>query len=479
MKLQRAIGQTSQILLLYVQDATVSTGAGLANVVGSTVSYTWFHNNQISVSTGTASTAGTTGTYSTSAWVMISSSAALGWYQFGAPDGVFATGDSVGIHFYVSSGPNAIMAPLPVEIELVRDNPLQFSSSKVFLAHTSTSPANVVQIQTSSAATAGNGISLVSTQALTYTVNVSAWANSTVVATSSGVVDVNLVNIWNKSAVTSNPGILTVSTQSLVGITVSTQSLVGITTAANVIQVYSSPVVTSASGQFLVSTQSLSGIVVSTQNLTGITTAANVIQVYSSPVVTSASGQFRVSTQAIDKGGYGVTTNADKLNYDITSTYGSALVTSGAGILNVSTQTLAGAGSGDIISIYGAPIVTSGAGILNVSTQKIDKGGYGVTTNADKGGYGVTTNADKTGYSLTAGERASIMDVINTTVVGESYRVVSTEASITQLMYEVLGNLTSFANSGTIRALGSVTSGVVAATYLYDSTTPSAITRIS
>ncbi len=251
------------------------------------------------------------------------------------------------------------------------------------------------------------------------------------------------------------------------GITVSTQSLVGITTAANVIQVYSSPVVTSASGQFLVSTQSLSGIVVSTQNLTGITTAANVIQVYSSPVVTSASGQFRVSTQAIDKGGYGVTTNADKLNYDITSTYGSALVTSGSGILNVSTQTL-GAASGDLVTIYGQPVVTSGAGILRVSTQAIDKGGYGVTT-----------NADKTGYTLTAADKAGIMTVINTTVVAESYRVVSTEATIPQLMYEVLGNLTSFANSGTIRAMGSVTSGVVAATYLYDSTTPSAITRIS
>ena len=416
MKLQRAIGQTSQILLLYVQDATVSTGAGLANVVGSTVSYTWFHNNQISVSTGTASTAGTTGTYSTSAWTMISSSLALGWYQFGAPDGLFSTGDSVGIHFYVSSGPNTIMAPLPVEIELVRDNPLQFSTSKVFLAHTSTSPANITQALAQPIVTSGAGILNVSTQSL------------------SGIV---------------------VSTQSLAGIVVSTQSLANITTFANVIAVYGTAIVTSAGGQLQVSTQAVdkTGYLVNVTSFSNaITTNANVLQAYGSAIVTSASGQFRVSTQSLS--GIVVSTQTiDKTGYDVTSFYGTAAVTSAGGILNVSTQTLA-AGAGDIISVYGTPIVTSGAGIINVSTQKIDKGGYGVTTNADKGGYGVTTNADKTAYSLTAAERAAIMDVINTTVVAESYRVVSTEATGTQLIYEILGNLTSFANSGSIRALG-------------------------
>jgi len=372
---------------------------------------------------------------------MISSSLALGWYQFGVPDGVFSTGDSVGIHFYVSSGPNTIMAPLPVEIELVRDNPQQFSSSKTFLAYTSTSPANITQAVGQPIVTSGAGILNVSTQAI------------------------------DKGGY----GVTTVSA--------------AVTTNANLLQIYGTAAVTSAGGQLQVSTQSLAGIVVSTQSLVGITTAANVIQVYGSAVVTSASGQFRVSTQAIDKGGYGVTTNADKggygvttnadkSGYDVTTFYSTAAVTSGAGILNVSTQTLA-AGAGDIITIYGQPIVTSGAGILRVSTQPIDKGGYGVTTNADKGGYGVTTNADKTGYTLTAADKAGIMTVINTTVVAENYRVVSTEATLPQLMYEVLGNLTSMTNSGTVKLLGSVTSGSLVATYLYDSTTPSAITRIA
>jgi len=440
MKLQRAIGQTSQILNLFVQDGSVSTGAGIANIPATTVSYTWFHNTQAAVSTGTGVSTASIGTYTSGAWTQISSSLALGWYQFGIPDGALATGDCVGLHLYVSTGAFA-MVPLPIEIELVRDNPLQFTTSKVYLAYTSTSPANITQAVGQPIVTSGAGILNVSTQAI------------------------------DKGGY----GVTTVSA--------------AVTTNANLLQIYGTAAVTSAGGQLQVSTQSLAGIVVSTQSLVGITTAANVIQVYGSAVVTSASGQFRVSTQAIDKGGYGVTTNADKggygvttnadkSGYDVTTFYATAAVTSGAGILNVSTQTLA-AGAGDIITIYGQPIVTSAAGILRVSTQPIDKGGYGVTTNADKGGYGVTTNADKTGYTLTAADKAGIMTVINTTVVAENYRVVSTEATLPQLMYEVLGNLTSMTNSGTVKLLGSVTSGSLVATYLYDSTTPSAITRIA
>jgi len=142
LKLQRAIGQTSQILNLFVQDGSVSTGAGLANIPATTVSYTWFHNNQAAVSTGVAVSTASMGTYTSGAWTQISSSLALGWYQFGLPDGALAIGDAVGIHFYVSTGAFP-MVPLPVEIELVRDNPQQFSSSKTFLAYTSTSPSNI------------------------------------------------------------------------------------------------------------------------------------------------------------------------------------------------------------------------------------------------------------------------------------------------------------------------------------------------
>lgn len=215
MKLQRVIGTTSQILNVFVQDATVSTGAGLANIIGSSVSYSWFHNNQAAVSTGTASTAGAMGTYSTSAWVQVSSSNALGWYQFGAPDGLWATGDAVGIHFYGAPS----MAPLPVEVELTRTNDQQFTSSTVF------SSTNIVQSVTNA----------VSTQTLV------------------GTTFANVVQLYSQAAVTSASGILNVSTQTID----KTGYSLGGTTMANIVQIYSQPVVTSASGVLTVSTQAL------------------------------------------------------------------------------------------------------------------------------------------------------------------------------------------------------------------------------
>lgn len=326
MKLQRAVGQTSQILNVFAQDFSVTTGAGIANIPATTVSYTWFHNTQAAVSTGTGVSTASMGNYTSGAWTQISSSLALGWYQFGLPDGALATGDAVGIHIYVSTGAFN-MAPIPIEIELVRDNPLQFTTSKVYLSYTSTSPANITQAVGQAIVTSGAGILNVSTQAI------------------------------DKGGY----GVTTVAAN--------------ITTNANVLQAYGSAIVTSASGQFLVSTQSLVGIVVSTQSLAGIV---------------------------------------------------------------VSTQTI------------------------------------------DKGGYGVTTNADKTGYGLTASERALIMTVISTTAVSESYRSSSSIGNIPQLMYEVLGNITDMGNSVTTRTLNSVTSHAsVGIQYQYDSTTPSSITRIA
>src|SRR3990167_7152220 len=100
MKISRQVGTASEILNLFVSDASVTTGAGLANVIGSSVSYAWWHNAQVAASTGTASTAGAMGIYSTSAWVQINSTAARGWYQFGAPNGVFSAGRTAGLNFY-------------------------------------------------------------------------------------------------------------------------------------------------------------------------------------------------------------------------------------------------------------------------------------------------------------------------------------------------------------------------------------------
>jgi hypothetical protein len=304
MKLQRVIGTTSQILNVFVQDATVSTGAGLANITNP--NYSWFHNNQAAVSTGVASTAGAMGIFSTSAWVQVSSSNALGWYQFGAPDGLWSTGDAVALHIYGA----ASMAPLPIEVELTRTNDQQFASSTVFLAYTSSSPATI-----------------------------------------SGTSNVNVIQIQGSNAVTSSAGVLNVSTQT---IDKTGYSIVG-TTFANIVQIYSQAAVTSASGILNVSTQTIDK---TGYTLAG-TTNVNVIQIQGANAVTSGAGILNVSTQTIDKTGYslGGTTMAN-----IVQIYSQPAVTSASGILTVSTQTLsAGADNTGIANASSAAVAASSA----------------------------------------------------------------------------------------------------------------------
>src|SRR5437899_2952255 len=163
-KLSRQIGTVSQIANVFIQDATVSTGAGLANIIASSVSFTWLQDIQAAISTGTC-TSGTLGTFSSATLTQVSSSNALGWYQFGIPNGALAAGTCSLIHIYGAPS----MAPLPIEMELTKTNNQQYASSTVFLAHTSTSPANIVQIQGQNAVTSSAGTLNVSTQAIDKT----------------------------------------------------------------------------------------------------------------------------------------------------------------------------------------------------------------------------------------------------------------------------------------------------------------------
>lgn len=134
-QISRQVGTVSQKLNVFVQDATVTTGAGLANVHASTVLFGWCRDDQASVSTGTANTTSTLGIWSSAAWSQLSSTAMLGWYQFGAPDGVFVSGSQASVHFYgIPSG-----AVVPTLIELTKTNNQQYASSTNF-----SSAANVV-----------------------------------------------------------------------------------------------------------------------------------------------------------------------------------------------------------------------------------------------------------------------------------------------------------------------------------------------
>ena len=109
----RIQGSVNQLIDLFIPNATVSTGLGLADVSSSTVKLSWYRSDQSAVSTLTMTT-GTLGTWATSSMVQASSSLALGLYQISAPNGMFASGDHVTALLY--GAPN--MAPVPLVIDL-------------------------------------------------------------------------------------------------------------------------------------------------------------------------------------------------------------------------------------------------------------------------------------------------------------------------------------------------------------------------
>lgn len=128
MKISRQVGTVSEILNIFVNDVTVSTGAGLANIVASSVKFGWLRNDQATISSGTCSSGGTLGTYSVSSFTQTNSTSTLGWYQFGVPNGIFTSGRSALLHLY--GAPN--MVPVPIEIELTGwDNQTALSAQAV------------------------------------------------------------------------------------------------------------------------------------------------------------------------------------------------------------------------------------------------------------------------------------------------------------------------------------------------------------
>ena len=111
--ISRKVGSTSQYLPVFIPDATVSTGAGLANIVVSTMSLAWYRNDMSAVSTQTCSS-GTFGTWASSTVNQALSTLALGWYGVSLPNGMFASGSAAFAH--LSGAAN--MAPVPILVEL-------------------------------------------------------------------------------------------------------------------------------------------------------------------------------------------------------------------------------------------------------------------------------------------------------------------------------------------------------------------------
>jgi len=444
MYISRLTGTTSENLLVFINDATVSTGAGLANIVASSVSFSWCRDNQATISSGIGTT-GTLGTYTVSSFVQASSTSSLGWYMFCVPDGVFVSGKKGFVHLYGAPS----MAPLPILIELTKtDNQTSMSSQTV-----STTLNSLGVVMTDKA---GYGVSSVNT-------------------------GVNVTSVVGSAIVTSAAGIINVSTQTIdkAGYGVSS-----VNTGVNITSVVGSPAVTTAAG-----IQAVAWDLGRTANLTSTLALTGV----SMNLVTTVS-------IVSDKSGYGVSSVNTGVN--VSSIVGTAAVTTQAGIfatvfdlsrtanpnstvsfssLSISSQSVS-VGAVNVSSVNGSPIVTSGPGVISTAfdlsnilnpTSTVSLTNLTISANQNvstiAGGVTITTNNDKTGYST----------VDWTTAIGESFRTQNATGTPAQILYELLANITEASNSATTRTINSVTSHVAKTiTYGYDSSTsPSSITR--
>ena len=326
MKLSRAVGSTSQKLNIYIQDATVSTGAGLANVSAANVTCTIFRDDMTSTSTLTCSTStGTLGTFNVSCLTQIHATLALGWYQLCVPNYAFASGSSVLIHLYGA----ASMAPLPIEVELTKfDNQAYVSSTKVLgtvnpvgvssatIPFGVSSVSNLVGVSTLTIPVGVSSISIpVGVSSISVGVNASTVSDKAGYGVSSISVGVNASTVSGLVGVsTITVGVNASTVSGLVGVSTVTipVSASSVTAGVHVSSINAPVGVSSTNIQYRVST------------LVGVSTLTIPVGVSSASIPIWVSSIATPVTASSVSALVGVSTNTDKADYLLDATYGPA-----------------------------------------------------------------------------------------------------------------------------------------------------------
>src|SRR3990167_21184 len=197
MLISRQVGTVSSLVTLFLPNRTVSTGAGLANIVASTVRLTWLRDDMSAVSSWTL-TSGTLGTWTGSTMTQVGSTSTLGAYQFSLPNGLFASGDSAYAQIMSST---ATFAEVPLVFEITKtDNQTYLSSQTVGFVRNNVSVSTItisVGVSTGvvsvSAATIPFGVSSISTPVTASTAGVT--SISIPVGVSTGTVRVSAATI--------------------------------------------------------------------------------------------------------------------------------------------------------------------------------------------------------------------------------------------------------------------------------------------
>lgn len=301
MKISRIVGTLEEMVPIFVQNATVSTGVGLPNVQTSNFSAYYFRSDMTSSSTFPLISTGTLGTWSSGQWKQINSTLMMGWYQLCLPNGVFAAGSTCALHMYGHPS----MAPVVAEIDIIRQNnqstvltvaPVRVSSMGIPVDVTSYS-GNVVTV------TAGK-----------LTVDVSTFFGSRAVTTLAGTLGVGRVGV---SSFALPVGV------SAFALPVGVSSM---NTPVDVTSVYATAVVTTVPGYFATH---FDLALTSNQNSTVSFSSVNFSTLYSS--VSASVGSVDVTSFS----GTAVVLTSGKLTVDVSTVYGSRLVTSAAGVISV------------------------------------------------------------------------------------------------------------------------------------------------
>jgi hypothetical protein len=142
----RQVGTQSVILPIFV--GNVTTGAGLTNVIASTVGFAWYRNDMAAASTGQC-TSGTLGNYSASSFVQVLSTGLRGWYNFGIPNSLFVSGSGAALRLSTAA------MEVNIFIELTKtDNQTYFSSQTL----STNAIVNVAQVLGSTPVTTAAGL---------------------------------------------------------------------------------------------------------------------------------------------------------------------------------------------------------------------------------------------------------------------------------------------------------------------------------
>ena len=432
MKISRQVGTASEILNIFVQDATVTTGAGLANIVASSVRAYWLRNDATGISSTTMTSAALVGTFSSGGWVQVNSNSTLGWYQFGIPNAALASGRSTLLH--LSAAPS--MAPVPIEIELTKTDNQTYVSSQ---SH------NIELIYDSPIITTAAGVPSIDQRTILGSTPVTSAAGR---YTISGTTNISSVPLVGVSTITVPVGVTTFA----VPVGVSSFAI-----GVSVSSLYGSALVTSAAGIQTINVRDIHGSAAVTS--AAGTYSVNQLTILGSTPLTSAAGRYTVSgtTNISSVSLVGVSTLS--VSVGVSSFAGSAVVTTEAGVVATAIDWGRTANPNSTVAFSSVSFSSVPATVAGVNVTSV-------------AGSAVVTSA--------AGVLSARLDASGSAALTEGYAALGATGTLPQLLYEIRSLLAEKVIVGTSMTTRKLDGAATAEVFTFDSSTaPLSVTRAS